>query len=198
MYLSLLSLAQLSSLLTTKIYPIPTYQRNSSQYTTIEYTLGRQAQVPPIFLFVVDTCLHNNDLKALRDASFISLSLIPPFALVGFITYGTMVRSQQGFLSLFFIHSQFFIFQAQVHEIGYSECNKSYVFRGSKEYTPKLIQDMLGLSSQARAAPRPSQPMPQQTSGAGRFCFSWFPCSPSRYTWRALYDRSPVFNESSG
>jgi protein transport protein SEC23 len=56
-----------------------------------------------------------------------------------------------------------------VHEIGYSECNKSYVFRGSKEYTPKQIQDMLGLSSQARAAPRPGQPMPQQTFGAGRF-----------------------------
>jgi protein transport protein SEC23 len=61
------------------------------KYTTIEYTLARPAQVPPIFLFVVDTCLDEDDLKALRDAFVISLSLIPPYALVGLITYGTMV-----------------------------------------------------------------------------------------------------------
>lgn len=64
------------------------------KYTTIEYTLARPAQVPPIFLFVVDTCLEEEDLKALRDAIVVSLSLIPPFALVGLITYGTMVCSQ--------------------------------------------------------------------------------------------------------
>jgi len=61
------------------------------KYTTIEYTLGRPAQVPPVFLFVVDTCLDEPDLKALRDAIVVSLSLLPPFALVGLITYGTMV-----------------------------------------------------------------------------------------------------------
>lgn len=61
------------------------------KYTTIEYTLARPAPVPPIFLFVVDTCLDEEDLKALRDALVVSLSLIPPYALVGLITYGTMV-----------------------------------------------------------------------------------------------------------
>lgn len=61
------------------------------KYTTIEYTLARPAPVPPIFLFVVDTCLDEDDLKALRDAIVVSLSLIPPYALVGLITYGTMV-----------------------------------------------------------------------------------------------------------
>jgi protein transport protein SEC23 len=62
------------------------------KYTTIEYTLARPAQIPPIFLFVVDTCLDEDDLKALRDALVVSLSLIPPYALVGLITFGTMVR----------------------------------------------------------------------------------------------------------
>jgi hypothetical protein len=61
------------------------------KYTTIEYTLARPAPVPPIFLFVVDTCLDDDDLKALRDALVVSLSLIPPYALVGLITFGTMV-----------------------------------------------------------------------------------------------------------
>ena len=56
-----------------------------------------------------------------------------------------------------------------MHEIGYAECSKSYVFRGNKEYSQKQIQDMLGLSPQNRAAPRPGQPLPPQTFGAARF-----------------------------
>ncbi|KAI8998101.1 hypothetical protein BC832DRAFT_566185 [Gaertneriomyces semiglobifer] len=105
------------------------------QYTTIEYILNKPPAMPPVFLFVVDTCLDETDLKALKDSLVVSLSLLPPNALVGLITYGTM---------------------AQVHELGYSECPKSYVFRGSKEYTSKQIQDMLGLS--AVPALRPGQP----------------------------------------
>jgi protein transport protein SEC23 len=68
------------------------------KYTTIEYTLARPAQVPPIFLFVVDTCLDEEDLKALRDAIVVSLSLIPPYALVGLITFGTMASYFEGFM----------------------------------------------------------------------------------------------------
>lgn len=83
------------------------------KYTTIEYTLSRPAQIPPIFLYVVDTCMDDDDLKALREALVVSLSLLPPNALVGLITYGTM---------------------AQVHELGYDACPRSYVFRGTKEY----------------------------------------------------------------
>ena len=63
------------------------------KYTTIEYTLSRPAQVPPIFLFVVDTCLDPDDLKALRDGIVVSLSLLPPYALVGLVTFGTMVST---------------------------------------------------------------------------------------------------------
>ena len=62
------------------------------KFTTIEYTLSRGATVPPIFLFVVDTCVDEEDFKALRDALVVSLSLLPPYALVGLITFGTMVR----------------------------------------------------------------------------------------------------------
>ena len=61
------------------------------KYTTIEYTLSRPAQIPPIFLYVVDTCLDEDDLKALRESIIVSLSLLPPHALVGLITFGTMV-----------------------------------------------------------------------------------------------------------
>ncbi|KAI6023002.1 hypothetical protein BKA83DRAFT_4607890 [Pisolithus microcarpus] len=101
------------------------------------HILSRPAQVPPIFLFVV-----------LRKAIPVSFGHIPPYALVGLITFGTMT---------------------QVHELGYTECSKSYVFCGGKEYASKQIQDMLGLSSPARAACRPGQPMPQQALGAAQF-----------------------------
>ena len=41
----------------------------------------------------MDTCFEElEELKALRDAITVSLSLLPPFAIVGLITFGTMVR----------------------------------------------------------------------------------------------------------
>lgn len=61
------------------------------KYTTIEYNLNRVAQIPPIFLFVVDTCLEQEDLKALKETLIVSLSLLPEYAWVGLITFGTMV-----------------------------------------------------------------------------------------------------------
>ncbi|KAM3420557.1 Protein transport protein SEC23 [Cercospora zeina] len=106
------------------------------QSTTIEYRLARPAPTPPIFVFVVDTCQEEDSLKALRDSIINALSFLPPHALVGLITYGTM---------------------AQVHELGYTECAKSYVFRGNKDYGAKQVQEMLGLGG-----PRPGmQPQPQ-------------------------------------
>ncbi|GAA5943858.1 hypothetical protein JCM3775_000217 [Rhodotorula graminis] len=121
------------------------------KYTTIEYTLSRPAQIPPVFLFVVDTCLEDDDLKALKETIIVSLSLLPPHALVGLITYGTMT---------------------QVHELGYTECPKSFVFRGTKEYTTKSIMEMLGLAPPTRqggpGAP-PANAPPPALSGAARF-----------------------------
>lgn len=75
--------------------------------------------MPPIFLLVVDTCLDEEELGALKDSLQMSLSLLPQTALVGLITYGKMV---------------------QVHELGCEGCSKSYVFRGTKDYTAKQVQ----------------------------------------------------------
>jgi protein transport protein SEC23 len=61
------------------------------KYSTIEYTLSRPAQTPPIFLYVVDTCLDPEELKALRETLVLSLSLLPQYALIGLITFGSMV-----------------------------------------------------------------------------------------------------------
>ncbi|KAL0083645.1 protein transporter SEC23 [Phycomyces blakesleeanus] len=121
------------------------------KYTTIEYNLNRVAQVPPIFFFVVDTCLEQEDLDALKSTIIASLSLLPPYAWVGLITFGTMT---------------------QVHELGFASCPKSFVFRGTKEFTGKQIQDMLGLSG---GTVRPGLPhgapgkTPAMTAPANRF-----------------------------
>ncbi|KAI5287733.1 GTPase-activating protein S23 [Ascosphaera acerosa] len=120
--------------------------------TTIEYQLARPAPVPPIFLFVVDTCQEEDSLEAVKKSLVLSLSHLPPNALVGLITYGTMV---------------------QVHELGYTDCSKSYVFRGSKDYTAKQIQEMLGLLAPALRAPAATMagkpPAAAATSPASRF-----------------------------
>ena len=47
------------------------------KYTTIEYTLNRKSQIPPIFMYVVDTCMEADDLKALCESLVLSLSLLP-------------------------------------------------------------------------------------------------------------------------
>lgn len=63
--------------------------------TTIEYRLARPAPAAPIFLFLVDTCQDQENLNALKDSLIMSLSLLPPYALVGLITFGTMVSLLQ-------------------------------------------------------------------------------------------------------
>ncbi|XP_002156026.2 protein transport protein Sec23B [Hydra vulgaris] len=99
------------------------------QFSTIEYTLPRQLNNPLIFLFVVDTCLDEEDLNAIKDSLQMSLSLLPPTALVGLITFGRMVN---------------------VHELGCDGISKSYVFRGNKDITTKQLQDMLGIGQKGQ------------------------------------------------
>ena len=95
------------------------------QFTTVEYELQTNPVGPPVFLFVVDTCVDEDELAHLRDALQQTLNLLPEDALVGLITFGTLVH---------------------VHELGFTDCPKSFVFRGEKEYPPQKIQEMLGIS----------------------------------------------------
>ncbi|KAK8917618.1 Protein transport protein SEC23 [Metarhizium anisopliae] len=124
--------------------------------TTIEYRLSRPAPAPPIFLYVVDLCQEEDGLTSLKESLVMSLSLLPENALVGLITFGTMVWYNET--------------QAQVHEIGYEGCAKSYVFRGSKDYSAKQVQEMLGLSSSGIRPGSHAQPgRPAPMGPASRF-----------------------------
>ena len=63
--------------------------------------------------------MEDEDLQALKESLQMSLSLLPPTALVGLITFGRMV---------------------QVHELGCEGISKSYVFRGTKDLSAKQLQ----------------------------------------------------------
>lgn len=102
-------------------------------YTTIEYVLPKPQTVPPIILFLVDTCLQDmKELKALRQSLTIALSSIPPNCLIGLITFGKYVH---------------------VHELGFEAIPKSYVFRGSKDYTQAQVQEALNIGVVSGNAP---------------------------------------------
>ncbi|KAI5705915.1 hypothetical protein M8J75_002981 [Diaphorina citri] len=110
------------------------------QFTTIEYTIPKMQCAPLVFLFVVDTCMDEEELGALRDSLQMSLSLLPKNALVGLITFGQMV---------------------QVHELGCEGISRSYVFRGTKDVPAQRLQEMLRIGKYSMSAPAPA-PRPGQ------------------------------------
>jgi protein transport protein SEC23 len=130
------------------------------QFTTVEYELQAQASPgPPVFLFVVDTCLDEEELAYLRDALRQTLNLLPEESLVGLITFGTLV---------------------QVHELGFADLPKSYVFRGDKEYPPQKVQEMLSVTPTraglATGGPG-SGPIPGRQPAVGRFLLPVAECT---------------------
>ncbi|CEP24753.1 unnamed protein product [Cyberlindnera jadinii] len=106
------------STITPDNLPLELQQENA----TMEYILSRPVQQPPIFLFVVDLCQDEDNLEALKETLVIALSLLPPNALVGLITFGAMV---------------------QLHDLS-SPFPKSFVFRGNKDYTLESLKKLLG------------------------------------------------------
>ncbi|CCH42639.1 hypothetical protein BN7_2183 [Wickerhamomyces ciferrii] len=93
----------------------------SPDATTIEYILSRPVQHPPVFVFVIDLCQDEDNLEALKETLIISLSLLPPNALVTLITFGTTVN---------------------LHDLN-SPFPKTTVFRGNRDYTFEQVSDLL-------------------------------------------------------
>lgn len=105
-------------------------------YTTIEYEFPNKQAGPPMFLFVVDTAISEEELDGLKDSLQEALTILPENALVGLITFGTMV---------------------QVHELGFGECPRAYVFRGNKDVPADKITALLGLRKPGQPG-QPTQP----------------------------------------
>lgn len=94
--------------------------------TTVEYLTERRALVPPVFVYVVDTCFEGDDIEeayaSLRESLTYSLSLLPSEALVGFLSFGRHVL---------------------LHDLY--EPHRSIAFNGNKLYTLEDVQALLRL-----------------------------------------------------
>ncbi|KMT06650.1 hypothetical protein BVRB_7g158150 [Beta vulgaris subsp. vulgaris] len=157
------------------------------QYTTLAYSLSsnpgdphsNSGLIPPVFLFVLDTCMIEEELGFVKSSLRRAIVSLPDNALVGFISYGTQVH---------------------VHELGFSDMNKVYIFRGSKEITKDHVLDQLGLGPSSRRGgpghvgggpgyPKVGQQQVVQNglpgSGVDRFLL---PASDCEYTLNALLD----------
>lgn len=94
-------------------------------YSTVEYSTGKFNSLPPLFLYVVDTCFESEDYDAydsLRDSLSTSLSLLPENALVGFVSFGKHVS---------------------IHNLSTPQV--SYSFNGAKEHNLEEVRKSLGL-----------------------------------------------------
>lgn len=96
-----------------------------SQYSTIEYESApeKAAITNPVFLFVIDTCLIEEEIGFLKSSLLQVVGTLPENCLIGLITFGSYV---------------------QVHELGFNLIPKVYVFKGSKEVTKDQIMEQMG------------------------------------------------------
>lgn len=77
----------------------------------------------PAFVFVVDACTSGEELGALKNELLLVVEQLPETALVGLVTFDSMV---------------------QVHDLGFSECSRAVVFHGARELSSHQV---LGSSS---------------------------------------------------
>lgn len=83
----------------------------------LEYTLTSVKVAPSVVhILVVDINIYPEELEALRDVLQGLIALLPPDTIIGLITYGTVVN---------------------VHELGFNQCVKTHVFRGTKVVAQK-------------------------------------------------------------
>eukprot|EP01056_Protomagalhaensia_sp_Gyna25_P004916 Protomagalhaensia_sp_Gyna_25__4915@NODE_525_length_3210_cov_35_992116_g61_i1_p1_GENE_NODE_525_length_3210_cov_35_992116_g61_i1NODE_525_length_3210_cov_35_992116_g61_i1_p1_ORF_typecomplete_len806_score147_65Sec23_trunk/PF04811_15/5_6e70Sec23_trunk/PF04811_15/4_9e03Sec23_helical/PF04815_15/1_1e24Sec23_BS/PF08033_12/5_2e21Sec23_BS/PF08033_12/1_4e04Gelsolin/PF00626_22/4_8e08zfSec23_Sec24/PF04810_15/3_5e07zfSec23_Sec24/PF04810_15/9_6e03VWA_3/PF13768_6/0_66VWA_3/PF13768_6/1_7e03_NODE_525_length_3210_c len=111
----------------------------------VEYALPNVPTCgPPTYLFVVDVSLFEEELDSLKDSLQQILGLLPADAVVGLITFGSVVY---------------------IHELGFSDCVKSYVFRGTKEVTQNDLQQQLKVGgTKQQAGPGAGSRAASQTS----------------------------------
>ncbi|KAH1097491.1 hypothetical protein J1N35_014412 [Gossypium stocksii] len=146
------------------------------QYTTVQYTLqtnpdpnnpSNAPQLQPVFVFVLDTCMIEEELVFAKSALKQAIGLLPEQAFVGFVSFGT---------------------QAHVHELGFTEMSKVYVFKGSKEISKEQVLEQLGLRAAGRR-PTAGYPKGLQNGYANTVVNRFLlPASDCEFTLNSLLD----------
>lgn len=91
--------------------------------TTIDYTINKPT-IMPAFLFVLDTCLEEEELNHLKKSILNTLELIPSTSYVGLVTFGSNV---------------------QVYSMVKSPCPKIITFDGDKETPISQLHSLMGI-----------------------------------------------------
>lgn len=107
--------------------------------TIAEYVVQQPPQPqPPAFVFVVDTCIMEDELKQLKASLLLAIMQLPPQSRVALITFGRNIH---------------------LHELSFEDCAKSFVFRGTKTLTASQLASALNIR-QTSAAPSAAGPFP--------------------------------------
>ncbi|KAK9668413.1 hypothetical protein RND81_13G058900 [Saponaria officinalis] len=86
----------------------------------------RVSNTGPAFVFVVDLCVAEDELSALKSELLHVVSRLPENALVGLVTFDSMAR---------------------VYDLGFGDCTRIVLFHGDRELTSVQIQQFLQLQN---------------------------------------------------
>ena len=93
--------------------------------STVEYKLNKKECNFPVFLFLIDTSIEEDELNELKESIQLTINSLPENCKVGIITFGKIVN---------------------VIEIGNGEMAISYALNGEKKYDIEEIKELLGLT----------------------------------------------------
>ncbi|KAL2907111.1 Protein transport protein SEC23 [Bienertia sinuspersici] len=99
---------------------------SSSSSSNLTACSAVDPKVGPAFVFVIDLCTPEDELRALKKELLLVISQLPENALVGLVTFDSMVR---------------------VHDLGFADCNRVVLFPGHRDLNSTQIQQFLQLQS---------------------------------------------------
>eukprot|EP00761_Pharyngomonas_kirbyi_P013376 gb/GECH01013405.1/.p1 GENE.gb/GECH01013405.1/~~gb/GECH01013405.1/.p1 ORF type:complete len:765 (+),score=151.61 gb/GECH01013405.1/:1-2295(+) len=99
------------------------------EFSTVEYLVGQEVSAP-VFVFVVDTCIDDTEMNALRESLLFALNDLPENCRIALITFGRTISVYE--------------LSPQIPEY------RAFVLNGAKEITPDTVATQLGLRAKVR------------------------------------------------
>jgi protein transport protein SEC23 len=94
-----------------------------ARFDTVEYLVAAPPRPATTFALVVDTCVEDEDLEALKEFILYTVSKLPEDSNICLITFGATV---------------------QIHELSAAgDFNRSWVLRGTEEVKPDILRKMV-------------------------------------------------------
>ncbi|CAN4091826.1 unnamed protein product [Withania somnifera] len=102
----------------SNLLKIPSFSSSSSGLDWAGYGVG------PAFVFVVDGCTVEEELKVVKNEVLHVIAQLPENALVGLVVFDSMVR---------------------VYDLGFGECCRVVLFHGERELSSEQTKQLLGI-----------------------------------------------------